>query len=182
MTGYTAITLAVVSAATAAAGAISQGNAAKSAAEQNALVMERNAVISRQQGTAAAERQEREGRIRMGAARASAGGSGVTLDSFGDLLEDSAKQEELDRLTILYNSELQAQSGELSAAGERMAGDAAQSAGRLGAAGSLLSAAGSVAGKLPSSGGQTLTAGRKFSIPTTGRTQTAGPTGALGRV
>lgn len=136
--------------AVSAVGAIQQGNAAKAAADYNAQIAERNAVIARQQGAAAAAKQEREGRIRMGMARASAGGSGVTLDSFGDLLQDSAKQEELDRLTILYNADLQAQSGELSAAGERASGAAAQKAGYIGAAGSLLKGGASAYSKMGS--------------------------------
>lgn len=132
-----------------AIGSIQSGNAAKAAAESNARVMERNAAIARQQGAENARRQQREARIRAGEVRAQVGGSGVLLSSFGDVLEDNARQEELDRLTILYNADLEATSLLQSAQIERSRGAQAQKAGMFGAAGSLLMGA----ANLPSGGG-----------------------------
>lgn len=137
MTGLETV-LTVGGAAISAVGSIVQGISAKNAADYNAEIAQRNAVIARQQGAAAAKRQEREARIRMGAARASGAASGVLLESFGDLLEDSAREEALDRMTIIYNAELQAISGEASAEGYRQAGRSALIGGAVGAAGSLL--------------------------------------------
>lgn len=143
MTGIETAML-VASMAISAVGAIAQGVAAKNAAEYNADIAKRNAVIARQQGDVAAKRQERDARVRAGASRAAGAASGVLLESYGDLLEDSAREEALDRMTILYNAELQAMSGEASAEGYRQAGRNAMVGGVVGAAGTLLKGASSL--------------------------------------
>lgn len=68
--------------------------------EYNRTIALQNAEIVGQQTQAAMEKADRERRLRMGAARASGGASGVGLESFGDILQSSATQETLDLLTI----------------------------------------------------------------------------------
>lgn len=73
--------------------AIQEGQAASSIAE-------RNAEIAKAQTSQQLEVQDRERRLRRGANIASAGASGVGIESFGDILQSSAIQEEMDLLNI----------------------------------------------------------------------------------
>lgn len=78
--------------------------------EYNAKVARQNAEIARQQGIAAVEAQQREAARAMGRAVAGYGASGVQMDvgSPVDVLVDSARNIELDRLTLQYNYALKA--------------------------------------------------------------------------
>lgn len=146
MSGFEIPLLFAATAASAGA-SIMQGQAQKQAADFNARVAEQNAVIARQQGQADAERHDRMTRLRRGAAVASAGGSGVTLDSFDDLLADSAMQEELDRLTIIHNADLAARGFTNTATLDRAAGRQAVIGGYTSAAGALLSGGSKIASR-----------------------------------
>jgi hypothetical protein len=129
----------IAGAAVSAMGAIQQGNAAKGAANFNAQVAQNNAIAARQNAASSARRQEREARIRAGANRASASASGLQLmGSTLDFMEDNAMEEELDRLTIIHQGELQASGLETSAQLMRAEGRSRQRAGYMGAAGTLL--------------------------------------------
>lgn len=111
-------------------GGIAQSNAikAETAAQQaqlqaqadadafNASVARENAQIVEGQTQAELEKADRERRIRMGRARASGGASGVGIDSFGDILQSSAAQEELNLLTIESEGLLKKRSFEQTAA------------------------------------------------------------------
>lgn len=66
----------------------------------NARVAEQNAEIVRGQTAAQLEKADRERRLRLGASIAAGGASGLGIDSFGDILQSSAAQEELNLLTI----------------------------------------------------------------------------------
>lgn len=78
--------------------------------EYNAKVARMNAEIARQQGIAAVEAQQRQAARAMGSMRAAYGASGVQMDSGSpvDVLVDSARNAELDRLTVQYNYALKA--------------------------------------------------------------------------
>lgn len=78
--------------------------------EYNAKVARMNAEIARQQGVAAVEAQQRQAARAMGSMRAAYGASGVQMDvgSPVDVLVDSARNAELDRLTVQYNYALKA--------------------------------------------------------------------------
>ena len=134
----------IAGAALSAAGAVQQGNAAKQSAKFNAAVANNNAIASRQNASANAKRQAREARQRAGTNRASAAASGVYGGSAFDLLEDNAMEEELDRLTIIHQGELQAQGLEASAGLLTAQGKQAQIAGYTSAAGSLLKGGGAL--------------------------------------
>ena len=77
--------------------------------EYNAKVARMNAEIARQQGIAAVEAQQRQAARAMGSMRAAYGASGVQMEgSPVDVLVDSARNAELDRLTVQYNYALKA--------------------------------------------------------------------------
>jgi len=139
-----------------AVGQIQQGNAAKAAADFNAAVARNQAIGARQKATADAARQERESRLRAGAARAAIGASGVTGEGSAlDILEANAAQEELDRLTILHGGEMQATGFETSAQLEQMRGAQAQKASRFAAGSTLLLGGATAYGSMGSSSGLT---------------------------
>jgi hypothetical protein len=130
------------SAALSAAGAVAQGNAAKSAANFNAAVARQNADIARTNAEADSEKQERQGRLLAGRQRAAAGASGTTPEGSPlEVMADSALESELDALTTRYRGELQARSYGQDATLQGMRGDAAQTAGYIGAGTALLTGA-----------------------------------------
>ncbi|MEH6358830.1 MAG: hypothetical protein V7745_07560 [Pseudomonadales bacterium] len=146
MTGLETALL-VVGTAVSAVGAISQGQAAKSAAKFNADVAKVNATQSRLQAGAAAESQDRQRRLRAGANRAALGGSGVTAEGSPlDVFADNARQEKLDELRILHAGEVSATGFEADAAIEKIRGKSAQRSGLFGAAGTLLGGGAKIAG------------------------------------
>ena len=123
-----------------AVGSIQQGNAAKAAADYNAAVARNNAIAARQTAAANAKRQERLARKRQGTIRANVGASGTELlgGSAMDVLEDSAMEEELERLSILHGGEVQARGFEADARLEKARGAAAQRSGYMSAGSTLL--------------------------------------------
>lgn len=94
-----------ISVVSAIGGAMSQRDAAK----YNAQVAENNAIASRQQAAANAEAQQRDARMRIGQMEANYAASGVSLEGSPlEILEQSARNSEMDRLNILYGGELRA--------------------------------------------------------------------------
>lgn len=85
---------------------VQQANAA--AAEFNAQLAEQNAAIAAGQKTAAVETLQRQTARTIGTAIASYGASGVSTDvgSPMDVLADTARLAELDKLTLQYNYDL----------------------------------------------------------------------------
>lgn len=97
-----------------------QLRAQQQAAEYNRLIALQNAQIVEGQTRAELEKADRERRLRQGAAIASAGASGIGIESFGDIMQSSATQEELDLLTLesegmLRKREFETQAGLLGA-------------------------------------------------------------------
>lgn len=99
------ITMLIAGTAVGAVGSIVKGESEAVAYEYNASVARRNAQTSAEQGVAAVEAQQRNSVRRIGAAIAAYGASGVQVDSGSpmDVLADSARMAELDRLTTQYN-------------------------------------------------------------------------------
>lgn len=94
-----------VSVVSAIGGAMTQRDSAK----YNAKVAENNAIASRQQAAANAEAQQRDARMRIGQMEANYAASGVSLEGSPlEILEQSARNSEMDRLNILYGGELRA--------------------------------------------------------------------------
>lgn len=133
-----------IGAAIAAAGAIKKGQSAKKKGEYDAKVLERDAAVARDQANAVSLRQQRAARKIMGSMRAAYGAAGVTVEGSPlDVLEESAGQAELDRLTIQYNAELKATGAIDGAALSIILGKEAEKAGYMEAGGTLMSSYGS---------------------------------------
>lgn len=117
-------------------GTIYQGEANAAAATYNSQVAQQGAVIARQQGVAAMEAQQRDAARSQGRAIALYGASGVSGDSGSplDVLADSARMAELDRLTIQYNAELKATGQDIQSTLDLFGAKTARTAGYLGAA------------------------------------------------
>jgi hypothetical protein len=131
-----------ISAAMSAVSAVSQAQQQKSAAKYNQKVAENQAIAARQQAASNAEMQRRSSAKKIGSMQAAYAASGVSLEGSAlDVLEESARNAELDRQNILYGGELRAMGSESTAALEKSRGDNAMSSGYLSAAGSLFKGA-----------------------------------------
>lgn len=101
--------ISAIGAAVSVVSAIGSGMAQRDSAKYNAQVAENNAIAARQQATANAEAQQRDARLRIGQMEANYASSGVSLEGSPlEILEQSARNSEMDRLTILYGGELRA--------------------------------------------------------------------------
>jgi hypothetical protein len=88
---------------------IKQGEAASAAAEEDARMQTKNADLSREQAGEEEKRQRILNTKRLGSMRAAYGASGLSLEgSPEDVLVDSAKNAELDALSIRHAGELKA--------------------------------------------------------------------------
>lgn len=138
---YDPVTMTIVATGVQALGSIREGNAAKAQANYEAGIARQNADRVAQQTAVQSEQQDREQRMRRGANIAAAGGSGVGLDSFGDILQQNAMQERLDILTLESEGLLQQQNFESQASLAKQRGKNAQIGGYVGAASSILGGA-----------------------------------------
>jgi hypothetical protein len=136
-------------------GTLMGGEASAMSSEYNASIARQNAAIAQQQGQAAMEAQQRTYRRAVGAGLAAYGASGVQSDSGSplDVLADSARMAELDRLTIGYNAKLKAIGLEQNAVMDTMSAKTARTASYFQAADQAANAymAGG-AGKIPGFG------------------------------
>ena len=90
-------------------GAISQSRTASQSSKYNAEIANQNAVASRQQAAANAEAADKEARKRLGAIEANVGASGIAMEGSPlDILKESARTAEMDRLNIIYGGEVRA--------------------------------------------------------------------------
>ena len=129
---------ALIPAAISAVGAIKQGQDAQNAANYNASVAEQT---SQEQ----ARRDAIQARMVIGQDRANYGASGVTTEGSPlDVLQQSAKMAELDKLTTIY-------AGATQAASYRAQGKAARTASYFQAAGALAGGASKFSSLSPSS-------------------------------
>ena len=154
----------VAAAAVAAAGTAYAAVSASNAAKYNAQVEENQADYARQAAQAQAEAHQRDVSRQLGQIRANYGASGVDIEGSPlDVLGESARMGELDRLTILNQGENQAiglqnsarldryqattklVGGGLSATGTLLGGIAGAFGGAAGAAGQAAGAASSAA-------------------------------------
>lgn len=140
-----------------AVGAMQQANAQQAAAEYNAKVQDRNAVIAGQNrqlaiqtADIAAQDKDRENRRVIHAMRAAYGTSGLELaGSPLDVLEDTALEQSVDVQRTKYEGYVRAREGAIQVLGlredatlKRMEGKAAKSAGYIGAAASVVGGVG----------------------------------------
>jgi hypothetical protein len=140
--------LLIAGAAMSAIGALSAASAQKNAADYNADVAKRNALIARQQASANEAAQRRDASRALGKMRAGYGASGV-VGSEGtplDVLEDSVATAELDALNIRYSGELEAMGYQDEARLQKMRGKAAMREGYFKAGSAILGGMSSYAG------------------------------------
>lgn len=139
---WVSVAMTVASTAVSVIGALRQGRAAQQSANHNAAIADRNAQIARQQAGQEAAQIARENRLRLGAARAKAGASGVTIEgSVVDVLGDLVSQGELTRQQALYRGEIRAMGFADTAGLERARGKGAKSASFFKAGSALLGGA-----------------------------------------
>lgn len=135
MSGWTAAIVAAVGVVS----SLSQAQQQKSAAKYNEKLAENQAIGARQEAAAAADRQQRQSAKTIGSMQATYAASGVGLEGSPlEVLEESARNAELDRLTILWNGEGRAQGYQNTAELERSRGKNAMASGYLSAAGSVM--------------------------------------------
>ena len=138
-----AIPLLAIGAAFSAFGSLMGGASKRRAKRREAARQQRNAAIARDQAAAEILRQTVVSRKVQGSMRAAYGAAGVTVEGSPlDVLEESAANAELDRLTIKYRGELRAIGYEEGAAESRREGSDAFTGGLISAAGSMFSAFG----------------------------------------
>lgn len=149
------VALIAASAGMQAIGSITQGIATQQAGSFNSAVDRRNAIISNQNAAQDATAQAQQAAMRIGAARAGYAKGGVRLDEGSPLtvLEDSARNAELDRQTILYQGRIQAQGYTDQAAIDKYKGNAGAIEGYIGGASSLLKGGSDIYDKLNTTGG-----------------------------
>jgi hypothetical protein len=104
------ITMMMVGTGVSAFGSLMQGQSQAQSSEYNAAIQRQNAIIAQQQSQAAVEAQQRNAARTIGTMVANYGASGVQVDSGSplDVLADSARMAELDKLTTQYNYQLKA--------------------------------------------------------------------------
>jgi hypothetical protein len=121
-------------------------NAQAEAYKYNANMAHQNAVLAKQQSVEDARRLEIQGQKALGSIRAATGASGVQMEGSPlDVLEQSARNVELDRLTVLHAGQVKAISYENQAQLNTMGADSANSQQALSFLGPLLSGGGNAA-------------------------------------
>lgn len=130
-----------IAAAVAAASAVSSAQQQKAASKYNEKVANQQAVAAQQEAAANADRQRRVAQKQIGSMQATYAASGVSLEGSPlEVLEQSARNAELDRLNILWSGQTRAQGYQATANLERARGKNAETSGYLSAAGSLFGA------------------------------------------
>ena len=127
--------LSMISTAVSVVGSLMQASAKSDAAEYNAEMARRNALMATQQAEADADAQRRKAVRQIGAMRANYGASGVVGNEGSplDILAQSASDAEMDRLNILYRGKVRASGYEASAALDDQKAENEMTAGILGA-------------------------------------------------
>lgn len=121
-----------------AAGSISQGNANAAAANYNADIASQNAALTRAQGAENERKARVAARKQLGDMKASAGATGVSADSYFDVIGESAANAELDALNVRYDAESRATAYDNEARIQRFSAKQSKTAGRINAVSSLL--------------------------------------------
>lgn len=131
--------LGAIGAAVSAIGAISSAVQQRDAAKYNESMANQQALAAQQTAAANAERQRRAAQRQIGSMEASYAASGVSIEgSPMEILEQSAREAELDRLNILYGGAQQAAGYRNTAALEGAKSQNAMTSGILKAGSSLM--------------------------------------------
>ena len=150
--GFSAGTLAAISAATAVAGGVVQASAAKqqgksaqALANYNAKIAENDAIAARQSAAFEATKLERAGEKFRGTTRAAMAATGGELLDMGDVRDANDEELVLDLLAIKYGGETGYRAGQQRADVSRFEGSVAKQKATGQAVGSLLTGASSAA-------------------------------------
>jgi hypothetical protein len=112
----------------------------RSASQYNAQIADQNAMIARNNAEFNAEQQQRAARLKIGAATANYGASGISMEgSPPDVLESSARNAEIDRQAIIYQGQVRAAGYTDQATLDTMQADNAMSSGIFKGIGDLAS-------------------------------------------
>ena len=132
-----------------AKGQLDAGDAARRAGNAEGDLLEKNANRVEEMGKYTAFRHNMKVKKVLGAGRAAYAASGVTMSgSAMDVMRESAVEGERDRLTILYNATVKADTMRDQADIARYRGEAAQAAAQYGAASSIFGGIGKTFGLL----------------------------------
>jgi hypothetical protein len=112
--------------------------AQSNAAKYNKIVAEQNAVASRDSARVEEQRQRMMAAKHIGQMRANYGATGVSIDSFADVLADSETNAELDALLIRHSGEMRARGYQNGATREGARAKNSRTAGYISAAGELI--------------------------------------------
>lgn len=145
MAAISSIAIAVVAAGTVASvmGTMQEAKAQSDALTRNAQLADRQALVSRQQAAHDKARQDKIGRLHIGAIRAGYGASGTTQNE--DILAMSITNAKMDELAIEYQGELRARGYQDEAAQDRYASSTAIRQGTYRSASALLGGVGKMA-------------------------------------
>lgn len=132
-----------------AGGSLSKAQDRAWALEDEAIASEKNAAITRQAGKYNADRHSIASQKQFGSIEADYAASGVTSDSVSalEVMRESHKNSELDRMNILYGAEMKARDLEGRAGSARRGAKAAIKAGEFDAFAALFGAGAEAAGK-----------------------------------
>jgi hypothetical protein len=126
-----------------AMGQAQKGEAENQLAQMNANVAIGNAKLAREKGAEQERQVRREGAKALGTIQAGYGASGVTMEGSPlEVLEESARNAELDALTVRHSGEVKAIAFENEARAYRTRGASAQALGYGSAAGTALAGGG----------------------------------------
>lgn len=128
------------SAAIGAAGALRSGMSARSQADSEAALYRAQAAARLAKAEFDVDTAHRKYRRTKGQGEARAGGSGVSLDSFYDIMNDDAMESALERSAIRWSAKSEAAMLEYQASAAVKRGKDAQTASYINAAGSVVNA------------------------------------------
>lgn len=137
---FVAANIGTIATVVSVAGSLMQASQQKKAADYNAQMAQQQSVAAQQQAAAQADTQRRRAQRQIGSMEASYAASGLSLEGSPlEVLEQSARDAELDRQNILYGGSLRSTGYQNTASLESAKGQNAMTSGFLRAGSTLLS-------------------------------------------
>jgi multidrug efflux pump subunit AcrA (membrane-fusion protein) len=134
----------LIGAGVSAIGSIASANAQANAQEQQAAYYDRQAERERKKGAYESAREDRKNRKIAGSQRNRAANSGLSMDTFEAVMDDTLIEGNLDEQAIRYSAETQAQSLNEQAAIKRSEAGATRQAGMFGAISPMIKSVGTM--------------------------------------
>ena len=145
-----ALGLGLAAAGVSAAGSLSSASAGAKAHKASAAAFEQQAIMREQKGAFDAQQAIHRYDRNRGQTVASIGTTGLSLESFSDVLADSAVESALEVKAIKYGAKAEADNLRFQAAGQRVQAKTTRQAGTLSAVGTMLGAGAKAYGGAPS--------------------------------